>query len=283
MYKQATDQISFYTALMVIVGAFAPASLCLASSSSPSPALVFDSTFVKVTARVLNLRQAPNNQAPLVGQLQYGQIVVSKERRSNWHHIETDSLTGWAFAPFLTPTEQAPTWFKKPETEAKPDPKPKPKPEPEPDSEPEPEPEPNPAEQGPPPASSRQTEAVEKQPEPEPEPEPENTTTSQKQTSSAVTLTPKDIEQSTQPAFEPEPQMLPLHTITLQDLELDRWMEREEIINQLGEPTHASNTISIQHSKELLEYYTDDGRILYLYLSNGFLTHWQLYRPMSQR
>jgi hypothetical protein len=266
MYKKATDQISFYTALMMIVGAFAPASLCLASSSSPSPALVFDSTFVKVTARVLNLRQAPDNQAPLVGQLQYGQVVLSKERRSNWHHIETDSLAGWAFAPFLTPTDETPEWYKSPTPKVE---QPQSQSQPQPSSTPSAERQP--VEQTPEKDSQSDTDTSPSTPKSDQEPSP------------SISLSPEDIEQKQPTPKAHLPETKPLHTINLREVELKRWMEREELVNQLGEPTHASNTISIQHSKELLEYYTDDGRILYLYLANGFLTHWQLYRPLSQR
>lgn len=224
-----------------------------------------DSAYVKVTARVLNIRNKPANNAPLVGQLRYGQVFLSVEKNGNWRRLVSDSLKGWAFAPFLTETAPPPG-AKKPAPKKQSQPEQKQqnrtqeeqnKPE---TSQPQP-PDPKPV----------------KTPEPAPTPNPEP----EEQPDSPNELTKDDIQRiesvSSAKTKKSSVEAEPLRLINLADVTLNRWMSKEDIIELLGEPTHSNTQINTSFKKELLEYYTTDNRILYLYLRNGLLLNWQLH------
>jgi hypothetical protein len=225
-----------------------------------------DSVYVKVTARVLNVRKTPSNRAPLVGQLQYGQVLLSTEKRGNWRKLSSDSLNGWAFAPFLSTAsrpkrentssssssaqtqQQSPESQKSANKPSRSESKPKPT-----------QTDPEPAEQKPATSEEENT--------------PETTPAAPQQDKSKAEPDSQEIEvEKKQPN---------LTLIDISKFDLDRWMSRDEIIEQLGEPTHSSVTINTRGRKELREYYTTDDRILYLYLQNDLLMHWQLQPTFS--
>lgn len=49
-----------------------------------------------VKARTANLRQGPGTQHRIVGKVEYGELLRTREKRADWVHVERDNgKTGW--------------------------------------------------------------------------------------------------------------------------------------------------------------------------------------------